>query len=300
MTAVTFATYAESAEELAHVALLAESIRTFGGRFNISSILVYTPHGQVSDAQKVLDTLGVAVVGCATPEKARDFYYAGKVFAAAEAEASVEGAADVLVWMDEDTIVLDEPEVFDLAGSMAFAYRPVMHNRSGSLYSEPPDAFWRRIYEVLEIPDTALFPMTTPADRQTIRAYFNAGLLVVRPERGILKRWAKDFQQLYSDSVLVDMCKNDRTKAIFLHQTALVGAVLNTLKRSEMAELPDSYNYPIFFEQQYDATRIFGSIDDVITLRYDVYFRNPDPQWAEKLQGPADRVAWLRRHLSKD
>lgn len=297
-----FAVFAESQEELRHCCYLAESIRAFAGRYRDAPVWCYSPAdeaGNETEFARILDSLGARRRTCTIPEAARQFYYAGKVFAAAEAEAAAEGSADVLVWMDEDTIVLDEPDAFGLSDPIAFAYRPVMHNRSGSLYSEPPDAFWSRIYEVLGIPDSALFPMTTPADQQTIRAYFNAGLLVVRPERGILRGWARAFQQLYSDSVLVEMCKTDRTKAIFLHQTALVGAVLNTLKRSEMVELSASYNYPIFFEQQWDATRTFGSIAEVITLRYDVYFRNPDPQWAAKLNGPADRVEWLRQHLSK-
>ena len=298
-----FAVFAESQEELRHCCYLAESIRAFGGRYRDASVWCYSPSEDAGNDPSVaglLDSLGVERRTCTVPEAARQFYYAGKVFAAAEAEAAAEGSADVLVWMDEDTIVLDEPGAFGLADSIAFAYRPVMHNRSGSLYSEPPDAFWSRIYAVLAIPDSALFPMITPADRQTIRAYFNAGLVVVRPERGILRHWAGAFRQLYNDSMLVEMCRADRTKAIFLHQTALVGAVLNTLERSEMAELPEHYNYPIFFEQQWDAARAFGSIDGVITLRYDVYFRNPDPEWAEKLQGPADRVEWLRQHLSKN
>ncbi len=298
MTDVTFAAYAETAEELRHVFLLAESIRTFGRRFNTSAILVCTPRDFVDEAQKAFDSLGAAIVPCSIPEAARGLYFAGKVFAAAEAEAITEGTSEVLVWMDEDTIVLDEPDEFDLADGIAFAYRPVMHNRSGSFYAEPPDAFWGRIYEVLDIPEDALFPMTTPADRQIIRAYFNAGLLVVRPERHILRRWAECFQVLYRDPALLAMCESEATKAIFLHQTALVGAALNTLKRSEMTELPEQYNYPIFFEQQYDAVRTFGSIEDVITLRYDIYFRHPDPEWAEQLQGPADRVSWLKQHLS--
>jgi hypothetical protein len=141
--------------------------------------------------------------------------------------------------------------------------------------------------------------MVTPADRQTIRAYFNAGLLVVRPESKILRRWGEDFTTLYSDSVLAEMCENDIEKKIFIHQTALVGAVLNNLKKEQLIELSDRYNYPIFFHQQYEAAKKFGSIEDIITLRYDVYFRNPDPEWSEKLKGPSHIVEWLRMRLGR-
>ncbi len=293
-----FATYIEAAEQLQHVALLAESIRTFGGRFGTAAILVYSTDDLAATVSASLRTLGATVVSCCAPMAARSWPYAGKVYAAAGAEASAEGATDVLVWMDEDTIVLDEPKEFELADSVTFAYRPVMHNRSGSLNSEPPDAFWSRIYEVLEISETALFPMTTPADRQVIRAHFNAGLLVVRPERQILRRWAQSFETLYGDGPLAAICGADRTRAIFLHQTALVGAVLNTVERREMIELPDTYNYPIFFDHQYESARAFGSIQGVFTLRHDTYFRDPHPEWANKLSGPADKISWLRSRLA--
>jgi lipopolysaccharide biosynthesis glycosyltransferase len=141
--------------------------------------------------------------------------------------------------------------------------------------------------------------MVTPADRQKVRAYFNAGLLVVRPEKGVLRKWGQDFTRLIEDTVLVNMCRENVDKRIFLHQTALVGAVLNTLARDELVELPASYNYPLFFEQMFEASSEFGTIDGITTLRYDVYFRNPDPRWSEKLKGPAEKIAWLKARLGK-
>jgi hypothetical protein len=151
----------------------------------------------------------------------------------------------------------------------------------------------------MAIPEEALFPMTTPADLQEIRAYFNAGLLVVRPERGVLGRWVEYFKILYSDSVLIDWSEQDQLKRVFVHQTALVGAVLNTLKRSEMVELSEQYNYPLFFKEMFGAVDEFTSVDEIATLRYDVYFRDPAPDWHTKLRGPADRIEWLRQRLGR-
>jgi hypothetical protein len=66
-----------------------------------------------------------------------------------------------------------------------------------------------------------------------------------------------------------------------------------------MVELPDRYNYPIFFHQQYETAGEFGSIENILTLRYDVYFRNPDPEWSTKLKGPSKLVDWLKERLGK-
>lgn len=105
---------------------------------------------------------------------------------------------------------------------------------------------------------------------------------------------------LYRDSELHAMCKEDITNRIFLHQTALVGAVLNTLPREAIAELPDQYNYPIFFQKMFGAESEFDSLQRVVTLRHDVYFRNPDPDWSRQLNGPEHIISWIRNRLGDD
>lgn len=295
-----FATYAESDEQLRHVIYLAESIREFAGRFSEASILLYLPDGYTqrdSDLLDKLHQLNVAIRGCTIPEQTSWYYFAGKTHASGLAETEAIGAADILVWLDEDTIILREPTDLLLADSIGLGYRPVMHNRSGTLWGEPPTPFWAQIYEVLEIEPDSLFPMLTVADRQQIRAYFNAGLLAVRPERGLLRGWDESFVQLCDDKTLSRMCLDNVERRIFLHQTALVGAVCHRLSRQQMIELPASYNYPIFFKQQYGGLEEFDDISEVVTLRYDIYFRNPDPAWAEKLRGPAEQIAWLKSRL---
>ena len=137
----------------------------------------------------------------------------------------------------------------------------------------------------------------TPADDQKIRAYFNAGVLVVRPERGILQGWGESFSVLCQDPELKKMCEADETWRIFIHQAALVGPPILELQREEMKQLPDSYNYPMFFKKQYGANREFDDISDIVTMRYDVYFRDPEPDWTEKLKGPKRKLDWLKDHL---
>jgi hypothetical protein len=271
---IVFGTFAETGEQLQHAFFLVESAREFAGKFKDAPIWVYIPKDLESGNKPLLEKitfLGAEIKTSSAPEEALRYYFARKVYAAGKAESEAEGIADILVWMDEDTIVLGEPADFELQEGINFAYRPVMHNRSGSLFSEPPDSFWSRIYKTLSIEDSS-----------------------------ILRRWGKDFTTLYSDSVLADMCENDVEKRIFIHQTALVGAVLNNLKKENLMELSDRYNYPIFFHQQYESAREFGSIEDIITLRYDVYFRNPDPEWSNKLKGPLPLVDWLRQKLGEN
>ncbi len=299
---VIFASYAGDGDQLHNTLVLVESVRAFGGQFADAPVWIYTPSNVLKTQEKLvksLSALGADVRASDAPVDSRKVPYAGKVFAAARAEAAAKGAASILVWMDEDTVVLKEPRDLALARGKSLGYRPVMHRNIGSLYSEKPDAFWRRVYEKLSVPETAVFPMKTVADGKTIRPYFNAGLLAVRPERGLLQKWAEAFTALYRDPVLVDMCGKDERARLFLHQAALSGAIMKNLEREEMAPLPDGYNYPIFFKEMYGADKAFDTLDGVVTLRYDAYFKNPAPDWSAKLKGPAATVSWLEERLGR-
>jgi hypothetical protein len=251
------------------------------------------------DIAQRLSALGAEVRASEARGDALDVPFAGKVFAAAKAEGAAAGKWVILAWLDSDTVILEEPTEFLLAAGASLGYRPVMHKNIGSLYAEQIDPYWSRVYEKLSVPPSAVFPMKTVADDETIRPYFNAGLLVVRPERGILRKWADAFPMLCRDAALVEMCRNDSRARLFLHQAALSGVILNLVKKNEMVQLSDRYNYPIFFKEMYGANREFHDPNSVATLRYDVYFQHPAPDWSQKLRGPAATVSWLKDRLGK-
>jgi hypothetical protein len=300
---IVFATFAEDSNSLRNVLLMAESIRTFGGKYKDAPIWAYMPAALVDEEAETLEgfvRLNVDVRTSEAPQAAMWFYFAAKVFASAKAEAEAKGVADILAWLDEDTIVLQEPGEFLLPKGKSLGYRPVMHKNIGLHHAEPVDAFWGRAFELLSVPETSLFPMVTPADGDTIRPYFNAGCLVVRPERGLMAKWAECFTTLYRDSLMTEMCKADPKKRIFIHQVALAGAVLTHLERAEMIEFSSRINYPIFFEQMFGAKRVFDDITGVVTFRHESYFRKPAPDWDKTLKGPADRITWIKEHLETE
>jgi hypothetical protein len=98
------------------------------------------------------------------------------------------------------------------------------------------------------------------------------------------------------------MCRQDERKRVFIHQVVLSGAVLKHLGRSEMLELSNRINYPIFFREMFGAKRDFHDIREAVTIRYESFFDNAPPDWDKVLTGPPDRVAWLKarfRGMSK-
>lgn len=295
-----FCSYAENPDQVHYLVPLVESIRTFAGRYKDATIWVYIlPELMEQEASTIaeLNSYNVEVKNIEIPEEATWFVLSGKVFAASLAESEAEGKTDILVFLNYDTVILDEPEEFKLPENKKLGYRPVMHKNVGLLYSEPLDSFWMRIYERMSLDESRLFPMVTPADEDTIRPYFNAGLLVVRPDAGILKKWVEYYGKLYQDTVLKKMCEEDISKRIFLHQTALTGAILNQYTPEDILLLSDRMNYPIFFREQFGAKKDFHDISDVVTFRHESYFNNPDPEWEKKISGPQEKIDWIREHL---
>ncbi len=291
-----FATWAASRRELVHCSALARSLRQFGGMFADSPVWLFSPSSLAADDTTLRDFDRHVALG-PVGEAFQGIPFASKVFAAAAAEEAGEGAADILAWLDEDTVIVGEPSDFLLRSSCDFAFRPVMHNRTGSLASEPPADDWQALYDCLQIDQERLFPVVTPVDRQTIRAYFNAGILIVRPELGLLRTWLSDFKKAVRDPNLSALRKDRQDLSIFLHQMALVGAPFETTTPQRMLQLSDAYNYPLFFQANFDSPRSFDDLHGVVTLRHDVYFRDPDPDWPNLLKGPASCIDWLAANL---
>jgi hypothetical protein len=297
---IIFYSYADNPDEVHYLVPLVESIRTFAGKYKDAAIWIYMQPELIEQEASIIQKLiscNVVVRDVEIPLEADWFFLSGIVFAAARAESEAVGKTDILVFLNYDSVFLDEPDEFNLPTGKKLGYRPVMHKNVGLLFSEPLDSFWTQIYKIMAVDESVLFLMVTPADGDTIRPYFNAGLLVVRPDTEILGKWAEYYEKLYSDTLLRKMCEMDVRKRIFLHQTALTGAILNHLSRDEIIEFSNRFNYPVFFREQFGAKKDFHDITNVITFRHESYFKNPDPDWEKKLTGPPEKIDWIKEHL---
>ncbi|HKK20901.1 MAG TPA: hypothetical protein VJ983_05460 [candidate division Zixibacteria bacterium] len=299
---ICFATYCDSIDGLANAITLAKSIRKYAGRLVQSELLFTAPENFrhiTANNSETLEKYSIKLEFFPIPDIAGKWFYGDKPYAAAAAEKYLrdQNRSSVLIWIDNDSVVIGEPSELLLSEAEELAYVPVMHNRAGSAIGSLPDELWGRIYEMQALTDDMLFPMTTPADRQEIRAYFHCGLLALRPELGIMKAWAEEFERIGSDSAIVKMCENDRTRKVFLHQHVLTGTILHRVRRGSIRELSERYNYPILFEQQYDAGRSFRSLKDVAVLRTVVSLDRIGPDWHKLLDGPPDILDWLITHL---
>lgn len=270
---VIITTWAGDTTDAYSVNLLLASLRSFGGQLKNASCLVFTPPGLL-DVDSILNGAdhsgSVEVRHVDIPEIAKSHFYAFKVFAAAEAERSTAGKTRLLIFLDPDVVIVREPTLLLLDSTHQLGCRPVMHKLIGSAWDSPPDQFWRRVYDLFAVSDDKLYPMTTPVDEIVIRPYVNAGLLSVRPELGLFRRWSEYFLRLCNDSTISAMCFENRLRAIFLHQVALAAATLNTIDRDKLTLLPVEYNYPLNLQDKITPNRRPKSFDDLVVLRHDL------------------------------
>lgn len=215
MENIVFATFAQDESELEQALVLARSLRTFGGDMKEAPFWLYLPAELSGLPGKIghrSSPLNIEIRTSPTPEAAMNYYYSGKTFAAGNAEGAAAGHYKILAWLDADNIIVQEPKDFILKDGVSFGWRPVMLKLIGSDYHKPPDEFWARLYEKLSVKPESIFPITTPVDNEQIRAYFNAGILIVRPERGILRKWPVFYEKLYSDPFYQEECRKDVKK----------------------------------------------------------------------------------------
>ena len=301
-TPLVITTFLETREEIAWARVMVESLRTFGGSLKNAPVWVYVSEdfrAAESESLNGFASLGAEIRTSRVEESATWFPLARKVFAASQAETEAAGKIAILARLDPDTIFLGEPVEFILPGDKDLGYRPVFHRTISPLYEEPLDTYWSRAYELMGIQASEVFPVVTPADGDAIRAYFQAGCVVVRPERGILKRWEAMFSLLADDPLIKEICGGDPRKRLFTFQVALVGAVLKGLPRPAMHTFSDRVNYPIFFKEMFGAKRDFHDLSNAVTVRYEQLFANPPPDWDKKLTGPADKIAWIKDRLGR-
>lgn len=278
--------------------LLARSIRDFGGTLASCPIWVFTPenvqknNGNQSDFCRLQEIENLRLIPYELDWGLASFPYASKVVASAYAEKAVQGHADLLLWMDVDSLVLGDLTPWLLKRDKSFGYRPVDYMMIGSPYHTPPDPFWDLIYQECGVMEKSIFPVTTSVDEKEIWAYFNAGFLMVRPENRILQKWQELFLRLYQRKEFTAYYSDWRYKT-FVHQALLSGAVLSMVRGNEMEPLPHTISFPLHLHQQYPLKKRPSSLNEVFSCRYDTLF--DDPRWMDWIPMEEPLKSWFFR-----
>jgi hypothetical protein len=247
-----------------------------------------------------LSSLDARLVTYVMDEAGQGFPFAAYVRAAAHAEEMAEGQSRFLVVMAAETLVLKAPEVFLLEAGKQLGGCPVHLKLLGAGMQEPVNDFWRLIYEHCKVDETNIYGMTSVVDEQPIRAYFNAGLLVVRPEGGILRRWQEDFRAIYQLPDCKAFYQASELYAIFMHQAILAGSILAMIKPEEFQLFPPQVNYPLHLHDSVNVWWRPKNLNELVTCRYEDFddlYRCTQGEGKMGIE-PALR-AWLEHQLEQ-
>lgn len=215
MTTIAFVACVERGELERKALLLCRSIRRFAGRHAGAPIYTFQPREGTEISRETaaqLAALGVRHSGERLNTAFAHYAIGNKIFASARAEELA--SEDVLVFLDSDTVIIDEPRALELEEGIDAAVRPVdFHHNPGEPESDddpfwrtrfrrvgsagpgdPLDGYWLRMYELLGIAPRPF--VETSCSGQHIRAYFNSGLVAVRRSARLMARWRDDFLRL--------------------------------------------------------------------------------------------------------
>ena len=287
-----------SKHSITNALLLAESIRDFAGKLSESQIWFYTMSngGELpANVEDRLQAIGVELIPVKVDREVGKFFFVPEVVAATEAEERALNKADVLVWLGSNTIVLREPSDLLLPRGKNLGYRPVHHTLVGSRIDAPLDPFWSLVYDHCGVTGDHVFPMKTHIEGTTVRPYLNAGLVVTRPEKRLIRNWRDSFLSLYREPELERLYKIDGRYRIFIHQAVLSAVAMVSFPRGELLELPPTYNYPIHLYNDDVTGQRPHTIEELVTLRHEGFYDDPD--WAEKMPAKEPLKKWLSEKL---
>ena len=241
---LAFVTYLQRDDQEYSAAMLVDSIRRWGGAYANCPIYVVLALPERTGFR--LKSKNVNFLPLALSDSARFCPFAAKAFAAAEVEKITAGKVGTLVWLDPETIILGPPKEYDLKKGSAAAVAPVTFINTGQAESEPVDTYWGPIYKKCNLDLKKIFTVETFVDRKKVRAWLNCGMFSVRPERGLLREWAKILDEFINDQEYQRSAITDRIHRTFLHQAVISTLIVARLERQEIHMLSKAYNYPLF------------------------------------------------------
>lgn len=276
---VAFVACIENGSLESQALLLFDSIRRYGGSLKDSPIYALSPragHAISIDARKRLDALEVHFSDALLNTEVPEYGSANRVTAAAHIEDT--RTHEILVILDSDTLFLREPCQLVLPPDVDVAVRPVdLKGISTSGPDDPCDAYWRALCRSAGIDYDVLPWNESFVDRNRIKANYNAGLVAVRRDLGVLRTWADIFFRSVREGL-----RPDRDSFPFRAGAGWVGPSAARLWGSNQAalslaiwsltrnvrELPPTYNYPLHLHDGVDEHVAAASLARLAHVHY--------------------------------
>lgn len=277
--------------------ILVKSLRDFGGDLASIPVWIGVPYGHEMEGEALdaIQDLDVRLIPFEIDEKLLNFPFSAKAVAAAYVEAEAEKENRTLAWHDRTGMIRQAPHAFQLPEGITLGFRPTDIANIGVPADQPLTPFWKDICTHFGVAEDALTPIRTVIDETLIHLYINAGLLVVRPEAGILRRWAENLAESFLLPKFVAHYQQKQLNGVFMHQAALTAAVIQTTQPEQRQILPENYLFSVdnFFD--YPEKKRPASLDEIITGRFHDFFSLEN--WESLIIASDELVKWFRTHI---
>ncbi len=290
--------------------LLCESIRAFGGEHRDAAIVAVAPRpglGVDRATRQRLDALHVRYAEEPLNTLAPLYGSANRVFTAAWAETRV--TSEWIVVLDSDTLFFDE---LVLPANGEAAARPVDSKWTATEGpGDPREEYWARLAALHGVSLDILPMVRTTDQKDTVRASYNGGFVVVRRECGLLQQWA----DLFSRSLTADMKPWKGSQLNVFASTGYVGPEATEYWGSNQAALalvlwssgvrvahyPESYNVPLHILVDRPDLVMQRMQTPLVHVHYHWLFSADHHLRAietlQRLGLGAERLDWLRKRL---
>jgi hypothetical protein len=282
-----------SARSMAHVRLLIDGLRTFGGALSEAPFWVFSPDpGSVGQ----LESVATRILPLITQQSVSSFLFGWKVAACAYAEQNAPVGTQSLVWIDAACLITQPPTEMILGADYDAAFRPVHIQNVGLPPSKPLDQFWSGIYRAVGVEDVSSTVMSF-VDGQLLRTYFNSHSFSVRPSLGLMNRWFRIFQELVDDAAFQSEACSDELHQVFLFQAILSALVATKLDPARVRILPPSYNYPFNLQDRIPPERRLLALNSAVSFTYEESNIHPSEVTGIEIHEPLR--SWLEARVTQ-
>ncbi len=177
--------------------------------------------------------------------------------------------AEYLIFLDSDTLFINEPNKFELPADKDLGIRAV--GRQGIGVSNEQQANypqWKALYEMLGVEN--IRRVKSLIDQQDIFEYYNSGQIISKRASGLFQQWETNFRKVMASTIRP-------TEEFYMDQFVL-GPTVSQLALN-VYNLPTSYNYPVYFlkkgKEVSNHPAYLSELDDIVSVHYHKIFDGP-------------------------
>jgi hypothetical protein len=282
-----FITVVNSKEGADQARLMIESLRSFGGELKDFPLWIFTTRPEAIDI--LSDIKNTDIIPLDIEDEFRYYPLSSKVFACARAEERMQPEVHSLVWLGQDCLIVNPPVLFELSPTFDASFRPVHIKNVGSPAQEPPDDYWKEVYQAIGI-DVIPFVTESFVDSQILRPYFNTHCFSIDPTKGILRAWREYFKLMISNEGFQAGPCQDELHQVFLHQVVLSALVTKLLDKERIRILPPEYSYPLHFQQEIPKSRRIRTLNRTVCAVYE------EKDFIDNIKIQEPLKSWLKAH----